>query len=101
MRHVSRTHRVAFDWLVDRINLDPQIHVKYVDARSQLADILTKGTFTRDEWHQLLQLFDIMNTSLCEVTSVRRRCDTVRGDSVHVKEVQQKKNNVSRRTSKS
>ena len=30
MRHVSRTHRVAFDWLFDRINLDPknpyQIH---------------------------------------------------------------------------
>ena len=22
MRHVSRTHRVAFDWLFDRINLD-------------------------------------------------------------------------------
>ena len=30
MRHVSRTHRVALDWLCDRINLDPknpnQIH---------------------------------------------------------------------------
>ena len=25
MRHVSRTHRVAFDWLFDRINLDPKI----------------------------------------------------------------------------
>ena len=24
MRHVSRTHRVALDWLFDRINLDPQ-----------------------------------------------------------------------------
>ena len=23
MRHVSRTHRVALDWLFDRINLDP------------------------------------------------------------------------------
>ena len=22
MRHVSKTHRVAFDWLFDRINLD-------------------------------------------------------------------------------
>ena len=22
MRHVSRTHRVALDWLFDRINLD-------------------------------------------------------------------------------
>ena len=26
MRHVSRTHRVALDWLFDRINLDSQIH---------------------------------------------------------------------------
>ena len=25
MRHVSRTHRVALDWLFDRINLDPEI----------------------------------------------------------------------------
>ena len=26
MRHVSRTHRVALDWLFDRINLGPQLH---------------------------------------------------------------------------
>ena len=25
MRHVSRTHRVALDWLFDRINLDTKI----------------------------------------------------------------------------
>ena len=24
MRHVSRTHRVALDWLSDRVNLDPK-----------------------------------------------------------------------------
>ena len=24
MRHVSRTHRVALDWLFDRLNLDPK-----------------------------------------------------------------------------
>ena len=30
MRHVSRTHRVALDWLFDRINLDPKISIKYV-----------------------------------------------------------------------
>ena len=27
MRHVSRTHRVALDWLFDRINLAPKIQV--------------------------------------------------------------------------
>ena len=49
MRHVSRTHRVALDWLFDRINLDPKIQIQYVDTKNQLADILTKGNFTRDE----------------------------------------------------
>ena len=43
VRHVSRTHRVALDWLFDRINLDPKIQIKYVDSKHQLADILTKG----------------------------------------------------------
>ena len=46
MRHVSRTHRVALDWLFNKINF-------------QLADILTKGHFTRDEWNHLLCLFNI------------------------------------------
>ena len=50
MRHVSRTHRVALEWLFDRINLDPQIQVIYIDSKHQLADILTNGNFTRDEW---------------------------------------------------
>ena len=27
MRHVSKTHRVALDWLFDRINLDPKIQI--------------------------------------------------------------------------
>ena len=49
MRHASRTHSVALDWLFDRINLDPKIQIRYVDTRNQIADILTKGTFTRDE----------------------------------------------------
>ena len=59
MRHVSRTHRVALDWLFDRVNLDPKIQIKYIDTKNQLADILTKGNFTRDEWNHLLCLFNI------------------------------------------
>ena len=54
MRHVSRTHRVALDWLFDRIDLDPKIQIKYIDTKNQLADILTKGNFTRDEWNHSL-----------------------------------------------
>ena len=53
MRHVSRTHRVALDWLFDRINLDPKIRIKYIDTKNQLADMLTKGNFTRGEWNHL------------------------------------------------
>ena len=34
MRHVSRTHRVALDWLFDRINLDPKIQIKYIDTKN-------------------------------------------------------------------
>ena len=53
MRDVSRTHRVALDWLFDRINLDPKIQIKYIDTKNKLADILTKGNFTRYEWNHL------------------------------------------------
>ena len=63
MRHVSRTHRVALDWLFDRINLDPKIQVKYIDTKKQGADMLTKGNFTRDEWNHLLCLFNISHFS--------------------------------------
>ena len=63
MRHVSRTHRVALDWLFDRINLDPKIQIKYIDTKNQPADILTKGNFTRDEWNHLLCLFNISHFS--------------------------------------
>ena len=31
MRHVSRTHRVALDWLFDRFNLDSKIQIKYTE----------------------------------------------------------------------
>ena len=58
-RHLSRTHKVVLDWLFDRINLDPKILISYFDSKNQLADILTKGHFTRDEWNHLLCSFNI------------------------------------------
>ena len=74
MRHVSRTHRVALDWLFDRINLDPKIQIKYIDTKNQLADILTKGNFTRDEWNHLLCLFNIshFSSTVCSETKAKR-----------------------------
>ena len=70
MRHVSRTHRVALDLLFDRINLDPKIQIKYIDTKNHLADILTKGNFTRDEWTHLLCLFNISHFSSTECSEV-------------------------------
>ena len=65
MRRVSRTsHRVALDWLFGRIILDQKNPKQiFVDTKNQLADILTKGKFTRDEWNHLLCLFNISHFS--------------------------------------
>ena len=79
MRHVSRTHRVALDWLFDRINLESKIQIKYFDTKNQLADILTKGKWTRDEWNHLLCLFNISHfssTNWLEVMSKRTQEDS-------------------------
>ena len=66
MRHVSRTYRVALDWLFDRINLDSKIQIKYIDTKNQLADILTKRKFhtwwvrpssSLVEWHDFFDVF--------------------------------------------
>ena len=74
MRHVSKTHRVALDWMFDRINLDPKIQIKYIDTKSQFADILTKGNFTRDERKHLLCFFNIshFSSTVCSDTMAKR-----------------------------
>ena len=74
MRHVSRTHRVALDWLFDRINLDSKIQIKYIDTKNQLADILTEGSFTRGEWNHVLNLFNISHFSptVCSAALIKR-----------------------------
>ena len=69
VRHVSRTHRVALDWLFDRINLDSKIQIICIDTKNQLADMLTKGNFTRDEWNHLLSLFNISHFSSTACTA--------------------------------
>ena len=67
LRHVSRTHRLALDWLFDRINVDPKIQINYIDTKNQLADILTKGKFTRDKWNHPLCLFNISHFSVLRI----------------------------------
>ena len=81
MRHVSRTRRVALDWLFDRINLDPKIQIKYIDTKNQLADILTKGNFTRDEWNPLLTLFNISHfSSTAHIATMAKRAQQESGE---------------------
>ena len=63
MRHVSRTHRVALEWLFDRINLDPKIQIKYIDTKNQLADMLTKETSHLMNEIIFLCLFNISHSS--------------------------------------
>ena len=74
MRHVSKTHRVALDWLFDRINLDSKSQIKHVDTKNPLADMLTKGNFTRDEWNHLLCLFNInhFSSTVCSESMAKR-----------------------------
>ena len=80
MRHVSRTHRVALDWLFDMETIyTPKIQIKYIDTKKQLADILTKRKFTCDEWNHLLCLFNISHFSSAnrsEVISKRTQKDS-------------------------
>ena len=60
MRHISRTHRVNLEWLLERINLNLGIQIKYVNTSQQIADILTKGSFSCERWTQLRQLVTVM-----------------------------------------
>ena len=87
MRHVSRTHRVALDWLLDRINLHSKIQIKYIDTKNQLADILTKGNFTRDEWNHLLNWFNIshFSSTVCSAAMAKTSSTRIRRRTSHSK----------------
>ena len=60
--------------MFDRINLDSKIQIKYIDTKNQLANILTKGNFTCDEWNHLLCLFNIshFSSTVCSNTVAKR-----------------------------
>ena len=52
----------------------PKIQIKFVDTKNQLADMLTEGNFTRDEWNHLLCLFNIshFSSTVCSDTMAKR-----------------------------
>ena len=45
MRHVSRTYRVALDWLFDRINLDSKIQIRYIDTKNRSSHVMSGTIF--------------------------------------------------------
>ena len=48
--------------------------IKYIDTKNQLADILTKANFTRDEWNHLLSFFNIshFSSTVCSSAMAKR-----------------------------
>ena len=73
--------------MFDRINLDPEIQIMYIDTKNQLADILTKGSFTRAEWNHLLCLFNIshFSSTMCSDTMAKRSQQDSEGERVTAK----------------
>ena len=81
-RHVSRNHRVALYWLFDRIILEPKIQIKYVDTKNQRADILTKGSFSKNEWNHHFCLFNITSFSMYSCDNFKSLLSQIRQRSV-------------------
>ena len=81
MRHVSRTHRVALDWLFDRMNLVPKIQIKSFDTKNQLADILKENSHVTKEI-----IFCVCSTKAIAVLHI-----TLKGWQKERKKIQRKK----------
>ncbi len=59
MRHVPRVHRVGLDTIWERISNDPSISVRHVNTKQQMADILTKESFTKHTFDELSSLVQV------------------------------------------
>ena len=76
MAHINRTHRVSVDWLFLLTRTDPGICLRYVNTKSQLADIMTKGSFTAQTWQDLCQLTQV-GTSITVSKGAGRTPDSI------------------------
>ena len=59
LRHVTRTHRVDLDWCLERLREDDGIYMRYINTKQQIADMLTKGSFSAHQWNALLSLANL------------------------------------------
>ena len=72
------TELLFISYLIQSIRTQ-KFQFKYIDTKNQLAYILTKGNFTRDEWDHLLYLFNISHfssTNSLEAMSKRTQKDS-------------------------
>ena len=70
-----------FPWIgrLARLIWTQKIKIRYIDTKHQLAYILTKGNFTRDEWNNLLHLFNTshFSSTCCTENFSLIRCSTM------------------------
>ena len=59
LRYVGRTHRVDLDFVSECFRKDTGIAIRYVGTKNQMADLLTKGSFTGPQWTTLVELIQL------------------------------------------
>ena len=59
LRPVVRTHRVNADFIFKVVHDDDCISAGYVNPKVQIADMMTKASFTNDQWKNLCSLAQI------------------------------------------
>ena len=62
MRHASGTHKVNLDWLYERVMYDTGVHRRFCPTQLQMADTLTKGSFSSVNGRKLFDLCNIMES---------------------------------------
>ena len=81
MGHVSRTHRVDLDWLFERCRVDPSIKIRFVPTKAQLADMLTKGSFTAAAWGEQCRLWEIGHPGRVSTSTLPEKDSQVKHNS--------------------
>ena len=63
------------DWLFERCQYDPAIMIRFVGTKDQMADMLTKGSFTALQWQQQLKLWEIGPSSQVSHMQPEKECE--------------------------
>ena len=87
LRHVSRTHRVALVGYSIESIWTPGSKSSTSTPKTQLADLLIKGNYTRDEWNHLLCPFNIsrFSSTNCWESDVEKNSKRCRWTKSHSK----------------